>query len=218
MKLISRVINKLWYYLHKHFLKQYGFGCKVRKDVWEREFGGEAWNYLESEDEKGRYSAIIKLYKQLKPNENILDLGCGKGVLFKYLKQEAGIENEQYTGIDISETAISEATKKYPNVTFSYLDFDKHHIDKRFDIIIFNETLYYFNFPIKTLQKCCDFNLNKNGLIIISMYDGDANAFIWKEIESKFSVLKHEVIENSKHQKWNVKVIGQPVNAAIHRR
>src|SRR4028118_1959096 len=106
MKIVYRVLNKSWYYLHLYVLKHLGYGCKVRKDVWEREFSSNTWNYLESKDEEGRYHSIIKFYSQFCQKGKILDIGCGKGVLFKYFKQAINLAGDKYFGIDISETAV----------------------------------------------------------------------------------------------------------------
>jgi 2-polyprenyl-3-methyl-5-hydroxy-6-metoxy-1,4-benzoquinol methylase len=204
---MSRVINKSWYYLHSYIFRHFGYGCNVRKDVWEREYNSNHWNYLEGEAEQGRYLAIINFYRQHSPSGEILDIGCGEGVLYKYLKSAINLPVELYTGIDISETAIATALNHYPNANFTHLDYDKNKLSKKFNVVIFNETLYYFNRPVNTLKKCFRSNLKENGYVIVSLYNGDANPVIWKQIEKRFKVVDAKQIINEKNYQWHVKVI-----------
>jgi len=63
----------------------------------------------------------------------ILDFGCGKGVLYQFLK-ERDISVE-YTGCDINGKLITAAQNKYPGVDFRVLDIDKDVLDEDFDFI-----------------------------------------------------------------------------------
>ena len=49
-------------------------------------------------------------------NYSVLDVGCGTGVLYNYMKEHAGDFN--YTGIDLVGDMIDHARKKYPGVVF----------------------------------------------------------------------------------------------------
>lgn len=50
--------------------------------------------------------------------QNIMDLGCGKGAFTHVLKKI----NNEVLGIDISETAISVAASRYPDIIFKTAD------------------------------------------------------------------------------------------------
>jgi len=48
----------------------------------------------------------------------IIDIGCGKGALTHLLKKR----NNQVLGLDISETAISVAKERFPDIDFLVID------------------------------------------------------------------------------------------------
>lgn len=66
-------------------------------------------------------------------NNKILDFGCGKGDLYRFLK-DIGIQAE-YTGFDINEKLISLARLKYPECDFRVFDIDKDVLYEDFDYI-----------------------------------------------------------------------------------
>ncbi len=63
--------------LHRLFFRRFGFGNRVSKIIWEKQFSKGDWDYLESKDEALHYKAIIKFYDQQKNRGSILDIGCG---------------------------------------------------------------------------------------------------------------------------------------------
>src|SRR6476646_7323650 len=83
-------------------LYRFGFGYRVGKAVWDKEYENNEWEYLASEDEKEHYKATINQVNSYGGAPVILDIGCGHGVLYKYftklLKPGFG-----YLGIDISD-------------------------------------------------------------------------------------------------------------------
>jgi 2-polyprenyl-3-methyl-5-hydroxy-6-metoxy-1,4-benzoquinol methylase len=115
----------------------------------------------ESED---TYWGIFDLIKQAGINENheILEIGSGLGYLTYSLKQ-AGFN---ITGIDISNEAVSNASKKYGNY-YKVLDVLKNSEDKKYDVIIATELIEHLkdiNLFFDSIYKI----LNKNGKIIIT--------------------------------------------------
>jgi predicted TPR repeat methyltransferase len=75
-----------------------------------------------------------------------LDIGCGEGVLTKSLSDIS----ERYTGIDVSERALSRARESNKNIAvadFKRLDFDEMtKLDGKFDLLCFSFTLDYLGF------------------------------------------------------------------------
>jgi ubiquinone/menaquinone biosynthesis C-methylase UbiE len=72
---------------------------------------------------------------ELKPNEAVLDLGCGTGFLFRHLSKKVGL----LVGIDLSQKALQEAkkrTKNMPNTVLVRADADNIPFpDRTFDKI-----------------------------------------------------------------------------------
>lgn len=56
----------------------------------------------------------------IKSGDSVLDLGCGFGDYFKYLKDNGILV--KYTGIDINPTFINSAIERYPDAEFKVLD------------------------------------------------------------------------------------------------
>lgn len=100
---------------------------------WERFFAGKdpgnIWSYNQEPDAHVKW--FLKHYNFSK-DITILDSGCGEGKNIRLLEQFDNVY-----GVDISQTAIDNAQKKFPDVIFSaqdaaYLDFT----NEMFDVII----------------------------------------------------------------------------------
>ncbi|MBB6235514.1 2-polyprenyl-3-methyl-5-hydroxy-6-metoxy-1,4-benzoquinol methylase [Pedobacter sp. AK013] len=200
--LLDKIKNKFRRLLYTFVLSKFGFGNRVSKSIWEKQFGGKDWDYLYAEAEKDHYLAIVDLFKKY-GSDKVLDVGCGQGVLYHYIKAaEAGPLN--YLGIDISGNAVRKAKASFPETNFQQLDFDYQKLEGKFDVIIFNETLYYFNRPLSIIQKCIDENLNNGGYFIISMCDFTGHEVIWQKLKQRYHFLSIEEIINLNQQKWKI--------------
>jgi SAM-dependent methyltransferase len=82
----------------------------------EQEFGFDSWH---QNDVKSRFDVaqIIQILRDRRYS-TIVDVGCGKGALTQVLSGFA----ETTIGIDISETAVSEAARRFPNLMFREVD------------------------------------------------------------------------------------------------
>lgn len=65
--------------------------------------------------------------------DSVLDLGCGFGDFYEYLKS-CGL-NVRYSGIDINPSLIEAAKKKYPDADFRVLDLQEEN-PGRFDFVV----------------------------------------------------------------------------------
>ncbi len=149
----ARVKTRVYNILYSLFLKRFGFGGRVSKEVWERQYAGDTWDYLYSTDEEAHYNSIISQIKLNKlQTSSILDVGCGHGVFYNYLVNTFQTDLN-YSGIDISDNAIKKAMKMFPKGKFFVKDYDYEGVSGKYDLVVFNETLYYFIKPMKTLEK-----------------------------------------------------------------
>ncbi|HWD89057.1 MAG TPA: class I SAM-dependent methyltransferase [Mucilaginibacter sp.] len=205
---VSYLKTKLYAAFYKTVLFRLGFGGRVGKDVWEKEYSGTSWDFLFSEDEQAHYDGLIKQIGQLGDIGDLLDIGCGEGVLYDYMTRSLKVPFI-YHGIDISETAIRKGKEKHTGIDFKVCDFDYERVDGKFKLIIFNEVLYYFIKPIKTLQKAAADNLHPDGVMLLSMCEdpGGRNTQIWKNIDAHFKTLRHDIVRNSKGWVWNIKTV-----------
>jgi 2-polyprenyl-3-methyl-5-hydroxy-6-metoxy-1,4-benzoquinol methylase len=138
---------------------------KARATQWNDEYANGKWDYLgENTSEKSR-SAVIAMYCQhFASSGRILDVGCGKGTLFEFLNDR---QKNNYFGIDVSEVAVAEARQRV-GLKAVVEDADKFHTEEKFDIIIFNEVLYYLDYRAALIKYSS--LLNENGIVIISMF------------------------------------------------
>lgn len=195
--------RKLSNILYRNILYRLGFGRPDKRSDWESGYAGGYWDHLESEQEAERYKIITRLVEAGNASPSIFDVGCGKGILYQYMRQNLPAFN--YLGIDISKNAVTEAEKKFPETIFRQMDFDKERVEQKFDVIIFNETLEYFIRPLEKLKECSNKNLLPNGRLIISMYKGHDG--IWDTITPHFKIIEEIDIQNEKGQRWKIKMM-----------
>lgn len=199
--LIDKIKDKCRRLLYTHVSSRFGHGNRVSKSVWEKQFEGEDWDYLYGITERDHYLAIADLLKK-QEGGRVLDVGCGQGVLYHYMSKK--FKSLNYLGIDISSNAINKARVSFSEAKFEQIDFDYQNLKGEFDVIIFNETLYYFNKPLATIQKCINQNLNSGGCFIISMCDYIGHDVIWEKLKQHFNFLHFEEIVNENQQKWKI--------------
>jgi SAM-dependent methyltransferase len=145
-----------------------GFGdSPKKKSTWDAEYEDGRWDYIGQLQENGRYWAIIGYMYAFKSGGEYLDVGCGDGVLFERFKL---LGYQRYVGIDISEAAIKKLrTKNDARTNFVQADGNVHVPTGQFDVIIFNESLYYLSDPLRSLERYAR-SLKPGGCIIVSTY------------------------------------------------
>jgi len=206
MVIYYRLKDKILNLFKNKVLGKKYLGTRLSQPVWESQFSSGYWDHLYNQDEQEHYQEICSLYNSYSSGKSILDVGCGQGVLYHYLKEYSEI-GQEYFGIDISSAAIEIAKQKFVGINFIQLDFDRKQLTGKFDVIIFNETLYYFDKPIEKIEECRRLNLAVGGCFIISMCEYDGHEEIWKKLEEKYSFIKLRLIQNKNGQKWQVCIL-----------
>lgn len=93
-------------------------------------------------DAEMRYKVMLNIVdwyemKYRKKNlYDVLDLGCGLGHLYEYIKKN--ISNIRYSGLDISDIFINKCKCKFPEVEFFCKDILQEDDFGRYDFIIMN--------------------------------------------------------------------------------
>ena len=143
----------------------------ISSATWEKEFSGGDWDYLGKVPiERARNSVICGVFAlQHAPSGKILDVGCGEGVLSDYLNEE---QKKHYRGIDLSHEAIKIAKKKRETLSFVQADASTFvpTPGQTYDIIVFNEMLYYMNHKEILEKYSTPAYLSAGGIIVISVW------------------------------------------------
>lgn len=202
MLLVEKTVNYFKQRFLRKFLYRYGFGSPVGKNIWEAQFKGGKWDYLYSDHEALHYKSIAKFYHQYGKG-SVLDVGSGQGVLYHYLKPMLS-DADGYLGIDISDTAIIQAKASFPESRFEQMNYDNSKLTERFDVIIFNECLYYFKKPFDKLASAITENLKPGGYIIVSIFYYAEHAVLWKRLNEQYQFLEFDEVINDKGQMWKV--------------
>lgn len=86
-------------------------------------------------DEEQQYMRFVALAAIGDLNNcSILDVGCGFGDFYDFLKQK-GL-NVQYTGYDISSKLVEIARQKHPEATFEVRDILEEESNEKFDYVV----------------------------------------------------------------------------------
>ncbi|MBS0471725.1 MAG: class I SAM-dependent methyltransferase [Proteobacteria bacterium] len=156
----------------------------VSVSTWDKEYRQGDWNYLEDIGSIAGQATILGYCQFLKP-ATILDVGCGAGALAEKLKL---LPYRAFLGIDISAEAIAQAAPRADfRTTFAVSPADGFHTDKRFDLIIFNQCVNYFEDPAAVMAHYRAL-LAPNGRIIVSMCETARARAAWPLVEKHLAV------------------------------
>lgn len=133
-------------------------------------------------------SLLLKFHAIDRPA--ILDIGCSAGTLVSAVHSFA-----RYFGTDVSSVAISAAKQiaaeifpdRSSEIGFEAADLRLFQPPSAFDVIVFNEVLYYLNCDqaVDEVRRYAK-SLNTNGLIIVSMKDDGKSRAIFKLLAGHF--------------------------------
>ena len=118
-----------------------------------------------------RLNFIINVLEaKLPAHAEVLDVGCGNGVISRSL----GEKGFTVKGIDVSEKAIERARElnKFPQVKFDVVSAEKLVADgHRYHAVICSEVLEHLNDPGKLLNVLHEL-LDKDGVLIVTVPNG----------------------------------------------
>src|SRR3989442_7909470 len=133
-------------------VKRYG-PSYMKRLLWDREFSTGKWNFIDHTVGDCVYPHLERYAKK----GDILDLGCGPGNTANELPATA---YRTYVGVDISEAALSKATKwteengRADKNRFTQGDFFKYVPAQQFDVILLREAMYHI--PLGKVKAMLD--------------------------------------------------------------
>lgn len=200
--------------LAKRMAKSLDSWTPMPKEIWEAEYLSGNYDHLEGLKELPRYSVIAGYCHYLKPGGSILDVGCGEALLLERLDRSRFSE---YVGIDISDVAIRRASRvAHGRTRFICADVEVFTPPGLFDVIVFNECLYYLMDPVGVLRRY-EQSLNRDGIIIASMFSPrERNRAILRLVRRDWGLLAESVVARSPAA-WTVSVFARSEPTAARR-
>lgn len=156
-------------------LKRWGASATKRK-IWDREYAAGKWRAIDPREcddrQRDMVYGLLEFYARA---GDLLDLGCGTGSTAKEMENVY----HSYLGVDISPIAIRRAEEnirqddaKASKTVFTAADIATFSTDRRFDVILYRECLYYFPLAqIKLLLAGHGRFLRPNGVFILRLHD-----------------------------------------------
>lgn len=175
---------------------------RMDRAQWDREYAGGYGRAMGSLVEFPRYS-VIAGYCGLLGSKNVLDIGCGAGVLRHHLGMQG---SAGYLGVDLSPTAIEQARGGEPgDARFEVADAETYQPQGRFDAIVFNEMLYYLERPEALLGRCAGC-LADDGAFIVSLFETGLSWRTWRRCVGHLTVLDEVTVQRSRTVIWRVRM------------
>jgi len=176
------------------------------RELWNQQYTNNRWAYLHDIEQFPRYALIGALCDKLHPAAKVLDIGCGEGILLSWLHL-----CKQYVGIDLSGVAIEKAIARHgPDQRGRFICSSAesycHSSDEKFDIIVFNEVLYYFEDAVEAISSyAC--RLVDTGYFLISVSGFEPKTWnVVKEFFGHSFVMEANVEERTVNKTWNIAV------------
>ena len=139
---------------------------KPRKHTILQHFDSIANNYLQYRRRFSYYGKDIINYLNffVSETDSVLEIGCGCGETIH------GLKATNKTGIDFSPKMIEVAKANFTEVDFYVMDAEAISLDKKFDVIIFNNIIGYLD-NIQDVFAAIKKNCHEHTRVIISYYN-----------------------------------------------
>ncbi|UHA72175.1 class I SAM-dependent methyltransferase [Paenibacillus sp. 481] len=155
---------------------------EYKQEEWDEEYKTGVWDYLGDITEYARYAIVYGYIRKFVADAGVLDMGCGTGLLFDMFTDS---ERQGYTGVDLSQEAVQIATNKSPGHHFDCADINEYVPQKKYDVVVFNESLHYVPNTPNALLRYAE-HLTANGVIVSSLYSHkDTTTVAYHLIEKK---------------------------------
>jgi SAM-dependent methyltransferase len=171
--------------------------AQYSEGIWDRNF--------ESPDEIPRYAIVASYIRRRATPPSVLDVGAGNGRLVADLHLG---DLKAYLGTDISAEATAQARERYPhaNVEFEVADFEDGPPEGEYDVIVFNDALYYARDPVAVLERYAA-RLTPDGALIVVMFRHRNTMVIWKQLARRFEFLNTVEVTDRKGELTDIRIL-----------
>ncbi|MBA8795685.1 2-polyprenyl-3-methyl-5-hydroxy-6-metoxy-1,4-benzoquinol methylase [Friedmanniella endophytica] len=175
-------------------------GAMLRDNALEN--AKDSWNRLRAEGERERYAAVREAVERHGADGFVLDIGCSQGIL------QEGLRYRRYLGVDSFPEAIAIASRKADERTgFVCADGPSFVADRRPDVVVFNEVLYYLPDPLAAVAHHAR-RLAPGGIVVVSIYARSwASRRLLRQLGQRLRELEHRTV-TSGHHAWSVVTYG----------
>ena len=174
---------------------------------WDAEYAGGHWDYLRGSSEIARYGIIASFCHCYSRGGALLDHGCGEGILRRHLNLDIF---SHYVGVDLSLDAVARADRNHGGERTRFLVGNVEHYEpeQKYDVIVFNEMLYYLKDPESVLRRYRD-HLSPNGVFVVSMFDMIKARKVWQMLDRNNRLVESSRAVNQGGHSWTIRVYQQ---------
>jgi 2-polyprenyl-6-hydroxyphenyl methylase/3-demethylubiquinone-9 3-methyltransferase len=186
-------MNKLLSFVRRKILR-------IPADRWDYQYGRGEWEGLAAEH--ARFDAVIALIREHYQSPSILEIGCGKALMLQRMNAD---DFSAFTGVDLSEVAIDYSRSfETEHIHFVCADMQTFRPDQQYDVIAFNESLYYAKDPAQVFRHYLEY-LKPGGSIIVTAFENKYTAKLWPTLEAYWKPTEARKVEVGELV-WNVKM------------
>jgi SAM-dependent methyltransferase len=197
---INRVSKRLLLFMHPvGAYKKFA----ATAELLDEQYRTNQWAWLNDPREVAHYAVIAGYVRCLKPGAAVLDIACGEGILRDHLQAAYRV--------DVSKAAIEAASRREDAITtFVEADATTYVPPETYDVIVFNECLYYFERPLDVVRRYEAF-LRPGGVIIGSMFRDRSSLKIWRALGRSYRIIDEVRVAHVDGEQWTVRVF-QPAS------
>lgn len=187
-------------------------------EYWDKTYLAGRWDFLFSPDELGHYLLLQGYIVHVCRARRVLDAGCGAGRLLELLLPYS---LDRYVGFDVSSEALARCRTvagQHRGIELHLANMESFLPSELFDVVVFNESIYYAPDPIAILEKAAGW-LVPDGALLLSVWRGgfrpdrpglfhDHEEF-WAQASRSFTTRQANAVTNQKGQTWDVRVLGR---------
>ena len=175
---------------------------------WNYQYAKGQWEGLKDPIEFERQEVCKLFFEKYKSGGSVVEIGCGEGMFVEFILQQQGYSD--YCGVDVSDLAIQNAQKLADNKTkFIIADMDNLDLGKRYDVILYNESINYSKNIERVLKNNIQNLLNPNGIFIISVHNYKHSDEHWSDIHKVLKTIDKKTVKNARSE-WNIEVLTPP--------
>ena len=167
--------------------------------------GGGRYDDLER-GEEARYAVVAGYLRRLGRDGRaaVLDVGCGPGILQPYL---AAHGYGRYLGVDFVQYNLARARSRADERTdFALADAAVYRPPGTYDLIIFNEMLYFIDDPVACVRRYMR-HLEPGGLVVVSSTVGYATMDLIRMLRARLPVIDENLVVNRAGLGWVIQAI-----------